>query len=312
MILPSNADFKLETFDDLWGALGDPAAVEQKFKELLPQAEVLDDKSIYLQMLSQIALAQALQKKFNEAHKTLDTAQAKLAPEYHLAHARILLERGRVYEQANAIAQALHYYKQTYDISKKHNLDFHTINAAHMIAIAAEKTEEKIIWNKHALDLALKTEDKKAQDWLGSLYNNLGRNYLEAGHYQQALEMFQEALKCREKEGYAFNIRIAKWQKAHALRKLGKYDEALALLLSLVAEMEEINNSGKPDVPVIQMFNLARGLVYEELAEIYYAQAKYEKAKIFAQLAYDDLSPHEMFEKNEAYRLERFKEIIRH
>ncbi|GMU19838.1 MAG: hypothetical protein AMXMBFR12_10290 [Candidatus Babeliales bacterium] len=125
----------------------------------------------------------------------------------------------------------------------------------------------------------------------------------------QALAMFKEALKCREKEGYAPNIRIAKWQLACALRKIGRLDEALSMLLALVSEYDAITKSGNYDVPVIQMFNLVRGWVYEELAEIYYAKENYEEAKTFAQLAYDDLSNDEMMRKTEAHRLERLKEI---
>lgn len=300
----------LENFDDIW-SYGDPVIVEQKFQEMLPQAEALQDKSIYFQMLSQIALAQAMQKKFDEAHKTLDKAETLLTPEYALAHARILLERGRVYQQADDNAQALKYYEQSYEISKKHNLDFHTINAAHMIAIIAAKTEDKIAWNNRALDLAKGTNDKRAQDWLGSLYNNLGRNYMDAHQYEQALVMFQEALGCREKEAYVPNIRIAKWQVACSLRMLGRLDEALRMLLALVSEYKAIAQSGNYDVPVIQMFNLMRGWVYEELAEIYNEKATYDEAKKFAQLAYEDLCNDEMMNKTEAYRLERLKEIIK-
>ncbi len=91
MTFQPNVGAKLENFNDLW-SLGYPAVVEKKFHELLSQAKSLKDKSIYLQILSQIALAQALQKKFDDAHKTLDDAQKLLTPEYNLAQARIFLE----------------------------------------------------------------------------------------------------------------------------------------------------------------------------------------------------------------------------
>ncbi len=303
MTVQKNVDSKLENFDDIWG-LGNPAAIEKKFHELLPQAESLNDKSIYLQILSQIALAQALQKKFDEAHTTLNRAEALLTPGYELARIRLLLERGRVYQQAGDNAQARKYFEQSYELSKKNNFDYYTIDAAHMIAIVAENTQDKVHWNRLAADLATATKNKRAQDWLGSLHNNLGRNYMEAHQYQQALEEFQKALAYREKEGHASNIRVAKWQIACALRLLGRLDEALAILLALVQEYDDMAQSGKYDVPVMEAFNLARGLAYEEIALIYRA-----KTQIFAKLAYDDLSPHEMFHKSESYRLERLKEL---
>ncbi len=52
------------------------------------------------------------------------------------------------------------------------------------------------------------------------------------------------------------------------------------------------------------MLPCLRGLVYEELAEIYTT-----KAKDFARLAYDDLSKDEWFKKLEPKRLERLKQL---
>lgn len=302
MAFQPNITITLENFDDAWG-LGDPIAIENKFQELLSEAESLPDKSIYLQILSQLALAQAIQKKFDEAHKTLDKAEVLLTPEYDLAHARILLERGRTFQQAGKIAEARNYYEQSYELSKKNNLDFHTINAAHMLAIIAEKPENKIEWNQRSLDLALKTKDKRAEAWQGPLYNNLGRNYLEASQFENALSSFQKALEYREKEGYAPNIRVAKWQIGSALRLLNRLDEALNAQLALDNEYAAISASGKYDIP-IQMFTLTRGLIYEEITDIYLA-----KARGYAKLAYDDLSQDEMFRTTEAGRLERLKQI---
>ena len=205
---------KLESFDGLWG-LGYPVLVEEKLRELLPQAESLQDKAIYLQILTQIALAQALQGKFDEAHSTLDTVQALLTPEYELARVRYLLERGRVYQQAERISEAHDFFVQSFDLSKKNKFDFHTINAAHMIAIVAPKAEEKMRWNQRAIELAEKTSDERARTWLGSLYHNLGQNFLEVQQYEKALCAFKKALEYREKEGYAPNVRVAKWAIAH-------------------------------------------------------------------------------------------------
>ena len=300
MAFQTNTNVKLEDFDSLW-SLGDPVVVEQKFRELLPQARHLEDKSIYLQVLSQLALAQAIQKKFDDAHKTLDEAEALLTPEYDFARARVLLERGRVFQQAGNIPEARAYFEQSFQFSEKHKFDYHTINAAHMIAIVAEKTEEKIQWNQLALNLATSTKDTRARDWLGPLSNNLARNYLEEKQFEKALAMFQKSLEYREKEGHASNIRIAKWSIAHTLRLLGLLDDALAIQHELLKEYAAMTKSGNFDMPAV-MFKVARGWVYEEIAEIYNA-----KARIFASLAYDDLSNELIYTTTE--RLERLKHM---
>ncbi len=298
----SNADSKLENFDDVW-SLGYPAKIEEEFRELLPQAKALPDKSIYLQILSQLALAQALLKKFDEAHKTLDNAEALLTPDYELARVRILLERGRVFQQAGKITEAQDYFERSFELSAKNKLDFHTVNAAHMIAIVAQKEEDKITWNQRAIDLAMSAKDKRARDWLGSLYNNLGQNYLSKQQFEKALEAFLKALEYRNKEGHVPNIRVAKWSVARALRSLNRVDEALALQLKLLKEYDALTESDNYDMP-IDMFKLARGWIYEELAEIYQT-----KTKAFARLAYDDLSNDAMFREVAPKRVDRLKQL---
>lgn len=293
---------KLESFDDCWG-LGYPALVEEKFRELLPLAESLQDKSIYLQILTQVALAQALQRKFDEAHTTLDIVQALLTPEYNLARVRLLVERGRVFQQAGRIPEAQDLFVQSFELSKQNKFDFHTINAAHMIAIVAPKVEEKMQWNQLAIDLAERTDEKRARTWLGSLYNNLGQNFLEIQHYEKALCAFKKALEYREKEGYEPNIRVAKWALAHTLRLIDRFEDALSILHALVKEYDDISRAGSFDMPV-EMFTLARGFVYEDLAQIDYA-----RAKMFATLAYADLSTNEMFRASEPKRLERLVQL---
>ncbi len=105
---------------------------------------MLEDKSIYLQILSQIALAQAMQQKFDIAHKTLDEAEASLSPEYPLAQVRILLERGRVFHQSDNIDAALPLFKKSYELSARLGFEYHTVNAAHMIAIVLKDSDKKL------------------------------------------------------------------------------------------------------------------------------------------------------------------------
>lgn len=294
--------FTLENFDEAW-SLGYPDKVETELRKLLPQAEAFANKSIFLQILSQIALTLAMQQKFDEAHATLNEAESMLTPEYDLAKARILLERGRTFQQAGDLASALNHFEKSYDLSAKNNFDFHSANAAHMIAIVIENPKEKIKWNQTAIDLALEAADTRAQQWLGSLYNNLGQNYLSEEQFDKAFAAFQKALDYRIEEAYAPNIRVAKWAVGRALRSLDRHDEALAIQQELLDEYEAVSKTENYEAP-IEIFKLVRGLVYEELAELYQA-----KAKKFASLAYDDLSHDAMFRETEPKRVERLKNM---
>ncbi len=295
---------KLENFDELF--VGDPEQIEKNLKELLPQAFALENRSTYIQIMSQIALAQAMQKNFDVAHETLNTAEKLLTSQDHLARVRILLERGRVWMQAGNNEAALPLFKQSFDLSAAHHFDYHTCNAAHMIAIVAATPEEKIAWNLRAIELAEKSKIERAQAWLGSLYNNLGQAYIEDRKYEKALIALQQAQKFREKEGYLPNVRIAKWAIARALRLLNRTNEALDILLALDNEYDSMMKRNELDMPK-GMLDTARGLVCEELAEIYSA-----KAQFFAETAYKNLSKDEWFKKLEISRLERLNQLRLH
>lgn len=132
---------KLENFDEIISKINDPILAEAKLLELSIQAKKLPNNSIYLQMLSQIALMQAMQKKFEQAHATLDLACAQLQPTDYVAAVRILLERGRTFQQAGDIDKARKYFEESYQLSKLHHLDNHAMNAAAMIVSPKEEKQ---------------------------------------------------------------------------------------------------------------------------------------------------------------------------
>ena len=307
----STSGVTLENFDDVWGLLGDPIAVEAKLVELLQTAKTASDQSIYPQILSQIALAQGMQQKFSEAHATLDKAQAALTQDSHIAEVRILLDRGKVFQQSEHLPNARDYFEQSYYLATKYGFDSYAIDAAHMIAVISEDNTDKIHWNELAIKLANKTDNPKARSWLGSLYNNLGQNLLDDRQYENALDAFTRTLKYREEEGLIVNIRVANWAIGCALRRLGRLDEALQIQLSLFDEYEALNKEGNLGMP-IEVYDSLRGFVCEELAEIYDAKSNKEKSTCFARLAFDDLSKSKdpIFVKSVANRLKRLEQIL--
>jgi tetratricopeptide (TPR) repeat protein len=279
-------------FDSLWD-YNKPAETEQRFRELLPAAENAADTSYHVQLLTQIARAQGLQRNFDQAHQTLDTAEKLLTPQFTRAHIRLLLERGRVFNSSGDKDKARPLFLQAWQEAIDSGEDFYAIDAAHMLGII-EPPEQQMEWNLRAVAIAEKTADERGRNWLGSLYNNIGWTYHDAGQFEDALGIFHKALNYRQKQGKADTIRIARWCIGRTLRSLHRIDEALAIQRQLLAEHETSNGEA--------------AYVYEELGECLHLQDNKEAAPFFAR-AYALLSKDEWLSQNEPQRLERLKQL---
>lgn len=246
---------ELPDFDKLWN-YGDPAATEAKFRELLPKAT----GAYRLELLTQIARALGLRGRFDEAHAILDGVEKEMAAEQTAVRVRYLLERGRAFNSSKRPEKARPLFLEAWELGVKANLEFHAIDAAHMVAIV-EKGETALAWNEKAIAYAEKAKDAHARGWLRSLYNNVGWTYHEMGQYEKALEAHRKFWDLeRERKPDSDGTRIAKWCVAKQLRMLQRVDEALAMQRELLAEFEKV---GKTD-----------GFVFEELGECLLAKGK--------------------------------------
>jgi tetratricopeptide (TPR) repeat protein len=282
---------QLLDFDQLWD-YDKPEEAETRFRALLPAAS---DAAYRAQLLTQIARAQGLQRKFDDAHRTLDEAQALLTGGLKRAEVRCLLERGRVHNSSKHPELARPLFLEAWDLaSSTPGEDFYAIDAAHMLGIV-EPPEQQREWNLRALALAEKTADARARQWLGSLYNNIGWTYHDAEQYHEALEIFQKALKWREAQGRAPEIRIAKWCVARALRSLGRVEEALEMQRAQLREFESLGEKS--------------GYVFEELAECLLALNRPAEARPYFAAACEELSKDPWLAENEPARLQRLKEL---
>jgi tetratricopeptide (TPR) repeat protein len=261
------------------------AETEQKFREFL--TETLDNNA-RAEVLTQIARAQGLQGKFDEAHKTLNEVEVLAKDER--VKVRYLLERGRVFNSSNQRDKTSQLFLEAYDLAKSIGADFYTIDAAHMLAIV-EPAEKQLHWYEVCLELCETSKDERAKRWFGSISNNAAWTYHDLGMYEKALETFQKALAWHEANGKLDTIRIARWSVARALRSLGKYQDALDIQHKLLRE--EQND----------------GYIYEELGECLLTLKKDNEAEPYFAKAYELLSQDSWFVRNESARLERLKTL---
>jgi len=291
---PESEETQLPNFDALWN-YQHPDSTEMKFRVLLPEIKDSGDTDYYLQLLTQIARTQGLQRKYDDAHKTLDEVDSLLTEKTKTAKIRYLLERGRAFRSSGFPEKAKPLFLEAWDFGVENKLDLYAIDAAHMMGIV-EPPEKQLDWSLKALDLTEKTDDKQAKGWLGSLYNNIGWTYHDLGEYEKALELFLKGQKWREEIKDDPGTRIAKWTVARTYRSLGKLDEALEVQLALMNEFEENQLEQS-------------GYIFEELAEIYVLKKQKEEAKKYFGLAYEYLSQDQWLQQNEPERLERLKRL---
>jgi tetratricopeptide (TPR) repeat protein len=277
---------------DRWWDFDHPAKSEATFRAEL--AKLPADSSARLELTTQIARAQGLQRRFNEAHATLDEVEARLAGQPPRVSVRYLLERGRVFNSSRQADRAVPLFHGALDQARAAGEDFLAIDAAHMLGIAAPAAE-RLDWNLLAVKLTEETGDTRSKRWLASLYNNIGWTYHDRGDDARALAYFEKALPAWEVRGNAQAVRAAKWSVARALRALGRYDEALAIQRAL---FEEIERSGEAD-----------GYVYEELGELTLARGDAAGSKPWFARAYATLYADAGFAANEPERLARLKQL---
>jgi len=277
-------------FDQLWD-YNEPQETERRFRQLLPK--IISDKSSYSQLLTQIARAQGLQRKFDDAHTTLDEVENMFTGDLR-AKIRYLLERGRIYNLSKQTDKARPYFLEAWELAQSNHEDFYAVDAAHMLGLT-EIPERQLIWNLKALDLAENSPDPQCRTWLGVLFTNIGWVYHRQGDFETALRYFQKALTKRLEEKKPEEIRMAKWCVGRALRSLKLHREAIRIQWNLLSEYERIGEKS--------------GFVYEELAENLLAMDRMMGAKHYFTLAYEELSKDKAFIETRPERFERLKKM---
>lgn len=224
--------------DALWD-YGDPAGSEARFRAAL--AEATPERR--LELLTQLARSQGLQQRFDDAHRTLDEIEVELAAAPLRTRIRALLERGRVFNSAGEAERSRPFFAGALALAAADPAAaFYAIDAAHMLAIVAP-AGEALDWNFRALALAEAAEDERARGWRGSLLNNIGWTYFDAGDLPAALDYLQRALVARQERGTAEAVHVARWCVARVRRELGQVAAALVEQQALAAEYAALGQS---------------------------------------------------------------------
>lgn len=296
LILISITAMAKEPVNKLWD-FSDPKLSELRFRERLADEEKENTPLVErMETLTQVARAEGLQQKFDEAHKTLDTVQATLASlNSTYLDTRYYLERGRAFNSFGKKEEAKQEFLKAIESGKKGGHDYYTIDGIHMMAIADEPTKQ-LEWTELGIIMAEASSEDRAKLWLGTFYNNSGWTYFGMKEYQKSLDLFIKNEKFAESRNNVKDVQIAKWCQAKMYRFLNQLDTSLLIQRSLEKAIQD--KSMEED-----------GYVYEEIAECLLAQGKASDAKPYFKRAYDLLSKDIWLQKDEKARLERMEEL---
>jgi tetratricopeptide (TPR) repeat protein len=248
-------------------ALWDFADLDASEQRLQAQLDAESDDAGRAEVLTQLARVQGLRHEF-EASEALLTKAETLAGEHVIARVRIDLERGRKLRSSGSPEAARPLFESAYAKALEAGEDFIAADAAHMAALV--DPAGLAAWTARGVELARSSED--ASYWLATLFNNLGWEHYEAGAFEEALAVFEEALAARERRPeQPLAIEIARYAVGKTLRALGRPAEAAAQLERAVAWATD---AGAPD-----------GWFHEELAEDYAALGRDAEAREQARLA---------------------------
>jgi tetratricopeptide (TPR) repeat protein len=284
-----------ETIAASWD-FSDARASEVRFRALAEQHAARGDLAGARVLMTQVARAQGLDRRFAEAHATLDAVLAAPELAQPLVQVRYLLERGRVFNSSKDPERARALFEQAWSLARPAGIDDLAVDAAHMIAITFITTPERALeWNDIGLELARASTNPRARRWLGPLLNNQAWTRFDRQEYPLALGLFEEALAFRAQGPDTLATRIAGYCVARTLRALGRLSEAIERLELLLSRH---GASGKTS-----------GFVLEELGECHLERGDAEIARGYFARAHRELSEDARFAEDEAERLQRIAKL---
>jgi tetratricopeptide (TPR) repeat protein len=284
----------LAELDTLWD-FDDPAGSERRFEIVVRRARLEDESAFLAEALTQLARAQGLQRRFDDATRTLDSAAEGLRPQDRRGCVRLLLERGRVANSSGAGGRGRESFLEAWALARAAEEDGLAVDAAHMLGIV-EPPDEAWAWNERAMELARNSPDPAARRWVGSLANNMGWARHDDGDDDAAIELFELARDEWLADGRVSRARIARWSIARCRRSQGELEAALGEQQAVLAELDEL---GETD-----------GYVFEEIGECLLALGRVDEAQAHFAHAVELLADDPSL-ADDPERLERLRSLAR-
>lgn len=232
------ADSLLLQADDIFQKRDYKTALDQYIKTI-NQAKEEFNRSVETEALAQAARMNLILGNKDEGRTYLEQVAEKASDSDPYGWSRYLGVKGRFEWQDSDLKKSKQTFENMYDYCVVNSLWGRAVDAAHMVAIVAESSEEQIRWGLVGIEAAEANDQEK---WLGPLWNNMAGTYYDLKQYDSTLTCY---LKARDYH-WQYSGEVAKlfadYHVGMTYRLLGKYDEAGKWLRPVLAWAERIEN----------------------------------------------------------------------
>lgn len=211
----------------------DPASSELNYRSML--AELHDpeghDIAFRIELVTQVARAEAAQGKHTEALATLEAASKLLASSAPAApvraRIRLLLEEGRLSALQRTPSRARTHFSKAWELAVSSGDDFFVVEVARAMA-EIEPLKMQEVWIRKAIEVAAGSKQSKARLWLGELYEELGWRLFDLRQFEASLAAHQNSLASHQARESREGTLRASLGVARLFRQLRRIPEALS------------------------------------------------------------------------------------
>lgn len=232
------ADSLLAKADKLFQSR-DYETARQEYEAVVEKAREEFDRSLEVEALSQVARMYLILGDKESGRTWLVRAEERATDTDPMGWSRYLGVKGRFEWKDGDLKKARQTFDRMYTYCNTNALWGRAVDAAHMIAIVAESSEEQIEWGRRGIEAA---EAGDVESWLGPLWNNLAGTYYDLKQYDSALECYTKAREYHWRHSGEIAKLFADYHVGMTHRLLGNHDEAAGWLRPVLAWAERLGN----------------------------------------------------------------------
>lgn len=218
----------------------DYAAALKLYRDAFEQAEKEFNPSVAVEASAQVARMYLLLDDKETGRRWLaDAAERANTADPH-GWSRFLSVKARYEWKDDALPEARKTLEQMFEYSHANALYGRAVDAANLLGIVSETTEEQKQWIEQGIGAA---EGSGEERWLGPLWNNLAGIYYDDEQYDSAVTAYLSAREYHWRHSNETAKLYADYHVGMAYAKVGNLEEAKTWLRPVLAWAERLDNA---------------------------------------------------------------------